>query len=537
MKILFKVLTILLCAITLTFASNDQCVALKRSTNPNATSDTQLAYAFNLAKSQKKPCVFLPAGEWNFKSMINVPAGITLVGNYDNIHNSTANNIKHGTTINCRVGLGLDSAHTAYGCILLGQNTGLNGLNVVWPEQRARNKEYAIQPNTYPFGVICNGTCKIEHVTIANAYNGLMLNGDNNKINNLNIGAYKRAIVINSTGNFGELYSGNIHDMFITSYNNWSIADDTDWTKLNPYIDKLENEYLYYNMVGIQINNSTGGTINGFFVFKSLNGYRINTNPTREASTVNTPIYIVNSGCDLCNYSMNVESQKPYSELHFDNGQLFGKINVASDHNGTIMIYNTPMHYYVTKFEKGNIPHIMLGSPNTKFYATNSDITTAGCILQNVHIPFSSTVIWTAGQVILRNVNIINPHLYTEGWKSSVWLVEKFAEWLTEEYMSVTEDMKHLLTHGDKANIMYINGYILGYDALRPIQYINGKAYTDGSKITNISVINVHPRGQWTSSHVEEACETYMGSLGFLCPSDLNDPEYRYKPKIDEEML
>lgn len=533
MKHMFKYLIliiVLLCSNI--YAAPSNCVALSAPSVAGSTSDTQLLYAFMLAKMQKKSCVYLPRGTWSFINPINVPDGIKLIGNNDDIHNSTDFNFKYGTSINCMHGTGLDSIHIDHACITVGNAGGVDGINMAWPNQ---NNDIKKEPIRYPFGIVCVGQCFITNVTMANAVNGLMLNGDNNIIKNFNAAAYKRGIVINSPGNFGSIYNGNIHDQFLWNYYQIPIASIEDPQKINPDIDYFENLYLHRNLVGIQINNSTEGVINGFFIYKALEGFKINAFANGIAGKNNNPISLVNSGCDLCNYSLRVVSQKPNNIFQFNNGQLFGKIKIDDQNQGIIQIYNTQATYAVTEFETGTIPHIAVYSPATTLYISNGDITTGGYMVDSKVIKFSSGIILTAGQVVLRNVNFITGQLYAEGYKTEIPGVKTLVDLINERYVTFAKDFRHVVTNGPYAGVTYINGYLEGYDDFRPIQYIDGHVYTDGKYITNIGVINVKPRGQWTSNKIEKFCEDKMGAFEFLCPEALNDPDWRYKPKTEQE--
>ena len=496
----------------------DNCATLTRSASI-VKYDNKLK---TLLKSLS-PCVYIPGGTWEFDNPITIPDGKYILGNYTNIHTVSANDTVYGTTIACRHSIGLDSINFDHSCIIMGKNSGVKGLNLIWPEQKAHMKATAhATPVQYPWGITCiggGGSCTIENVTLSNSYNGIYIyNANNNYIHNVNMSAYKRGIIFDGGTDIGTVNNMNIHDMLHWWYYGWAMGGDT-WNNEIPY---LENYWLYNNLTGVEVKNVTrAGLLQGIFVYKAKYGFLFDQlNDNQSGQLIQSNVY--NSGCDLCNYSVKIKQIGTNKLLHYFNSQAFGKVEIDADAYGNAYFENSQMQYYVGESEpNGNKNHINHLSQNLSLNLVNCDITTSGLSGKR----FNASVIYANGPTILRNVNMISPYVYTDGYDAPFGL-QWLADYILEEYGTISENAKHITVASGYATVYYVTGHILGYNSFRA-KYVN-------SVVPEIGFGFVKPMGQWTSDNIRYVCNEHLPDAACYLVDD--DPNYRYRPRytVDE---
>lgn len=515
MKIL-KYLILCLFVFSLCHAE-DNCATLTRSAGVTKY-DNKLKTLLNSSAK----CVFIPGGTWEFDSPINIPANKYIKGTYNNIHTVSATDTLYNTTIACRHLPTGDSANFDHSCIIMGKNSGVKGLNLIWPDQKAHMKAtYHAEPVPYPWGITCigaGGSCTVENVTLSNAYNGIYIfNSNNNYIHNVNMSAYKRGIIFDMSDDIGTVANMNIHDMLLWWYYGWEMGG-TVWNNEIPY---LEDYWQYNNLTGVELKNvKKASLIQGVFIYKAQYGFIFDF--TDDGAGLQSNVY--NSGCDLCNYSVKIKQIGTNKLLHYFNSQAFGKVEIDAAANGNAYFENTQMQYYVGVSEpNGNKNHITNLSQNLLLNLINCDITTSGLSGK----PFNASVIYTNGPVILRNVNMISPYVYTEGYDAPYGL-QWLADYIMDNYRTISNNAKHITVGSGYALVYYLTGHILGYDYFRP-NYMN-------SMLPEIGIGFVKPMGQWTSDNVRYVCKEHA-PIESVCYMIDDDPNYRYRPRYTNDEL
>ncbi|MDR2850205.1 MAG: hypothetical protein LBW77_06670 [Verrucomicrobiota bacterium] len=117
--------------------------------------------ALDLAAAKKGGTVYVPAGLYNFRGDVTVPAGVELRGSSDVPHHT----VSAGSVLMPRHGQGREDG-TPF--VSLKAGAGLRGLTFWYPEQPAR------RPVPYPWTVRSLGKgCWLKDVTIGNAWQGV----------------------------------------------------------------------------------------------------------------------------------------------------------------------------------------------------------------------------------------------------------------------------------------------------------------------------------------------------------------------------
>ncbi len=135
--------------------------------NPDADQTAAFQKALDAAGQAGGGTVYVPGGIYRLDGSLTVPAGVELRGSFDGAHygNSTFN----GTQLYVYGGKNDENAAPL---LTLGENAGVRGFTVFYPEQGAYDDTTGGWVHTYPYTVQFNKGGWSENVCIVNGYRG-----------------------------------------------------------------------------------------------------------------------------------------------------------------------------------------------------------------------------------------------------------------------------------------------------------------------------------------------------------------------------
>lgn len=124
--------------------------------------------ALDAAQQAGGGIVYIPGGTYRLDGSLTIPSGVELRGSFDGAHygNSTFN----GTQLYIYGG---KNDETAPPLMTLGENAGVRGFTVFYPEQGVYDEERESWVHTYPYTIQMNAGCWVENVAMVNAYQGI----------------------------------------------------------------------------------------------------------------------------------------------------------------------------------------------------------------------------------------------------------------------------------------------------------------------------------------------------------------------------
>lgn len=353
--------------------------------NDGSSDDLALSEAFDEALSSNASGVYLPEGSWHFDYPIRIPRGLTLKGTYTQPHHAEKKDLTHGTTIECYAGQNLSfesSKSIDYSCIYLHGTSTLEGVNIVYPEQKD-----PFNPKPYPWTIFCNSNydknanvtesarCSIINTTLVNSYAGIFMewSANDHYIKGVNMSVFRKGISMDGITSLGILEDINIHNQY-----SWSFYG---FTAASPEVNNLIQNNKNY-MTGIEFHRVDWGWLKNVFVIYANKGFVFDKSKktkgksqwefgTRALPSLN----IQNSGCDLCEIAIQANYINPSIGINFTNSNLLGQIILGDECYGPLRIHNASLS---EGLESANIQsHIYIGKHSTLQIA-NTEILTFG---------------------------------------------------------------------------------------------------------------------------------------------------------------
>lgn len=351
--------------------------------NDGSSDDLALKNAFDEALSTNASGVYLPEGSWHFDYPIHIPRGLTLKGTYTHPHHAEKEALAQGTTIECYAGQGLNyesSEAINYSCIYLQGSSTLEGVNIVYPEQKD-----PLNPKPYPWTIFCNNNydknanvtetarCSVINTTLVNSYAGIFMewSANDHYIKGVNMAVFRKGISMDGITSLGILENVNIHNQYC-----WSFYG---FTPASPEVSILIQNNRKY-LTGIEFHRVDWGWLKNVFVIYANKGFvfdkskRTKGKSQWEFGTRALPsLDIQNSGCDLCEKAIQANYINTTIGINFTNSNLGGQIILGDECYGPLRLYNTSLSEGI---ESANTQsHIYIGKHSTLQIA-NSEILT-----------------------------------------------------------------------------------------------------------------------------------------------------------------
>jgi hypothetical protein len=272
----------------------------------------------------------LPVGQYLLKGPLNVPAGVTLRGSWDEPHHGSG--WDKGTTLLVTGGSGQEDGPAT---IALQKNASVAGLTMLWPEQSPAK----ITP--YPWAVQGVGVHDtVENVTLVNAYQGVKMGGGPGEdgslhlIRNVDGCVIRRGIMIDNTTDIGRIENVHFNPHYWGGSHHPSKGDNpADWKKLQ--------EFMNSNLDAFTFGRSDWEYVTNTFVWGARSGYLfIKT----EKGACNGQFMGI--GADYCQACVRIEKVQDIG-LQITNGEFTAfagdpdsAIYTAPDANGAAQFVN-----------------------------------------------------------------------------------------------------------------------------------------------------------------------------------------------------
>lgn len=276
----------IICIVSLALSMNSEALTLNvcdygaiADGKTDATSAFQKA--LDAATSQPGSSAYAPAGTYLIAGTIRIPASTTLKGDY------SGPGRQKGTIILSTFGKGKSDGP---GCIVMSGGSGLCGIAVIYPGQKAESRE----PIPYPYAITGAGDVRIQDIYLHNAYQGINLDGAHtNSVRNVWGEPLKVGINVDHCYDISRIE--NVHF----------------W----PYftLDKPMREWVQQNGVAFQFGRSDWQYCLNTFSFGYHTGYRFfRTGESKPSAGVVYPAGTTNGnfvgiGADKCAIGVDVE--------------------------------------------------------------------------------------------------------------------------------------------------------------------------------------------------------------------------------------
>jgi len=221
--------------------------------------------------------VALPPGQYLVAGSLRVPTGVMLSGSWEMPHHGAYN---VGTALLATGGRGREQGPAL---IELSQSSGVRGLTILYPEQRAE----AVVP--YPWTIHGSGMHNtVENVTLVNSYNGIAIGPEGNELHlvrNVYGCVLRRGVFIDATSDIGRIENvhfnphywyrsghegaGPVGEGYVLKYMRENleafIFGRTDW-------QYCTNTFVYGAKVGYRFIQTKAGACNGQFLGIAADG-------------------------------------------------------------------------------------------------------------------------------------------------------------------------------------------------------------------------------------------------------------------------
>jgi hypothetical protein len=264
--------------------------------------------------------VTLPKGLYLIAGSLNIPAGVSLKGEWQAPHHA---NTEHGTVVLATGSAGNDDGPPL---ISLNQSSCVQGVTIFYPDQEPQ----AVKP--YPWAIRGRGMhCSVIDVTLVNPYKGIDFGTHRNElhyIRNIFGCPLRLGILVDKCTDIGRIENVhfNPHAWTRCTFNSRARTRE-DWQALK--------RYLGQQLIGFQIGQTDWEYLSNCFVIFARIGMHFVKTDSGEPNAV-----LTQCGSDIGPIAVQVDACQGHAGLAFSNCQIMATVRIGTGNTGPVKFSN-----------------------------------------------------------------------------------------------------------------------------------------------------------------------------------------------------